>query len=141
MTAADVLVLAEGVGCCKLGPEYVLLDASGELLRGINADGGRVLALLDGKLSVGEISSALGADVSAFIAQLCERGLVVRATASVTPAVAAAAMSAVVAPELLWEQRFVGLQALSDPCNQNPPPGFCAGASRFGDFGGGAQGP
>lgn len=33
-----------------------------------------------------------------------------------------------VAPAISWEQEFVGLQALSDPCKtQFPPPGYCQG--------------
>lgn len=136
-------VLANGVGCSRLGNEVVLLDQTGQMLRGVNAEGGRVLSLLNGRRSVEEIctASSAGAETHAFIAELHARGLLMEALDAVAPALPEVPLAQAGAPALLWEQRFVGLQALSDPCSQNPPPGFCQGASRFGDFGGGASGP
>lgn len=43
-----------------------------------------------------------------------------------------ASASSYVPPAIVWEQEFVGLAALSDPCaTQQPPPGYCQGNALY----------
>lgn len=133
------LILAPGVGCSRLGDELVLLDQTGQMLRGVNAQGAYVLALLDGARTVAQVAGLVGdeAQVASFLQGLLSRGLVTQAFGEVKPAAPVVPAALLTAPAIVWEQRFVGLQALSDPCRQMPPPGYCQGqAFRFDDTSG-----
>jgi hypothetical protein len=127
MNAECVFALAPGVGCSRLGAELVLLDPTGQTLRGINAEGARVLSLLDGRRTLAEVSALCGGarEVSEFLQTLLDRGLVSTAASAVTPAAPAIAGVLPAPAAIVWEQRFVGLQATSDQCMKDPPPGFC----------------
>lgn len=87
LTADVVLTKVNGVSSSRLGEELVLLDASGEMLRGLNATGGRVFELIDGRASLSVIAERVAAefrapkdavlkDVIGFADALCARKLV-----------------------------------------------------------------
>ncbi|MEK6606147.1 MAG: PqqD family protein [Myxococcota bacterium] len=70
-----------------VGGELIVLDARGSKLRGLNATGGRVWSLMDGRLRVAEIARAIAAatrapedvvllDVIQFLSRLHALGLV-----------------------------------------------------------------
>lgn len=73
-----------------LGGKAVVLHYEGKRLYGLNETGSRVWGLLDGRLSVDEISALLAddsgverttvaLDVASFVRELLERGLIVEA--------------------------------------------------------------
>lgn len=123
------LILAHGVGFSLLGSEGVLLDQTGQLLRGVNVQGAYVLSQLNGRCTVAAIGAATGdaQAVSDFIAGLYACGLLIESKLEVSPtAVCVPDLPCPpAAPAVVWEQRFVGLQLISDPCLKDPPPGLC----------------
>lgn len=85
-SASDRPSRREGASAARLGADFVLLDAEGRMLRGLNATAARVWELMDGRLTVAEIAARItqefGApeprvleDVLAFLEQLSVRGL------------------------------------------------------------------
>jgi pyrroloquinoline quinone biosynthesis protein D len=78
---------APGVETAHFGGEVVVLDATGRMLRGLNATGALVWKLLDGKRSVLELARTLAEtqaideaqalrDVRSFLTQLAAKNLV-----------------------------------------------------------------
>jgi hypothetical protein len=71
----------------RFGPDFVLLDPSGTVLRGLNPTGAQVWELIDGLRTVEQIASAIARasgvgvervipDVVAFLSQLADRQLI-----------------------------------------------------------------
>lgn len=84
----SVLRAAPGVEAAQLHGETVLLDGQGQRLRGLNATGGRVWALLDGVRSLEGVAQTLSdeygvsvdrtrEDVRGLVEKLAQRELVV----------------------------------------------------------------
>jgi pyrroloquinoline quinone biosynthesis protein D len=82
-----VPAVSEGSVSSRVGEDFVLLDPSGTLLRGLNATAARVWELVDGRRSVLEIARAVAAawaideeraleDVSRFMQILADRELI-----------------------------------------------------------------
>jgi len=80
----------EGCEASRLGNEFILLDAGGRVLRGLNPTGARIWELIDGRRTAAEIShrvalefgaSAQGVleDVLGFLSRLGEAGLLAAA--------------------------------------------------------------
>ena len=88
MSAPDQIYRhAPGIEAATLSGEQVILDPQGRKLRGLNATGARVWALLDGRRTAREVAQALAkeagvyvaralADVLAFLSELEERKLI-----------------------------------------------------------------
>jgi pyrroloquinoline quinone biosynthesis protein D len=75
-----------GAESTRLGRDCVVLDSTGEMLRGLNGTAARVWELADGRKSIGEISSEIALeytapvqrvlkDVVSFVERLLEMGL------------------------------------------------------------------
>ena len=75
-----------GASAARLGADFVLLDAEGRMLRGLNATAARVWELMDGRLTAAEIAARVAEefsapearvveDVLAFLEQLSAQGL------------------------------------------------------------------
>lgn len=80
---------ARGAEASTFGADFVLLDPSGDMLRGLNPSGRRVWELIDGVRTASEIARLLAAewaidlsraesDVARFLDALSARGLVER---------------------------------------------------------------
>ncbi len=89
LSAPSVVRPAPGVEASQFGADFVLLDGSGKVLRGLNATASRVWALLDGVRSAEQIASVLAgefqvteaqalADTLSFLQALLDKGLVAR---------------------------------------------------------------
>lgn len=87
ISGASIPRLIAGVQGSRLGNEFIVLDAPGRVLRGINATGERVFGLCDGRRNVDDIATLIAqeygadarqvlADVTAFLSMLAERGLI-----------------------------------------------------------------
>ena len=83
---SQVPLKAEGTDASRVGSEFVVLDAAGRMLRGLNPTGARVWELIDGQRSVAEIASCVAdefkvmpelalRDVVPFVTQLAQRRL------------------------------------------------------------------
>jgi pyrroloquinoline quinone biosynthesis protein D len=77
----------EGAQASRLGRDFVLLDAAGRMLRGLNATGARIWELMDGRRSVKDIAHQVAAefhvppatvlqDALVFLSALRAKGLV-----------------------------------------------------------------
>ncbi len=84
--AEKIPLKASQVDFTKLGAEFVILDAEGRVLRGLNPTAARVWELIDGQRSVAQIAGCLAAefrisaeralqDVDDFISQLVSKRL------------------------------------------------------------------
>ena len=80
-------VRANGVEASRFGADFVVLDADGRMLRGLNATGTRVFELIDGKRTLSQIAAAIAQefavsqeqalnDVSAFVDTLRNKKLI-----------------------------------------------------------------
>lgn len=78
---------ARGAEGLAVGGDFVLLDAQGEMLRGLNVTGAAVWELIDGRRALGEIASEIARrysepeprvleDVVTFAQALAARGLI-----------------------------------------------------------------
>ncbi len=89
MTACGESVVRKKLGAesARLGRDCVVLDAAGEMLRGLNGTAARVWELTDGTKSIEDISSQIAQEYSApvqrvmpdvlsFVEQLLKAGLV-----------------------------------------------------------------
>ena len=94
--AESVPARCEGVEASRLGSDFVVLDPSGKLLRGVNGTGARVLELVDGRRSARSIAQALAAEFRApltralpdtltFLNLLAEQGIVKETPTSASP--------------------------------------------------------
>lgn len=88
--ALDVYRRRRGCESSRIGQDFVVLDAEGAMLRGLNATGARVWELLDGTRSAEQVAQEIAAelrveqrralaDVLAFVERLLERDLLERA--------------------------------------------------------------
>ena len=86
MIPQAVLRRRAGAEGSRLGAEYVLLDPSGTMLRGLNENGARIWESLDGVRTLAQIASTLAeahgadearvlSDVLRFASLLVEKGL------------------------------------------------------------------
>ncbi len=77
---------ASGTDSSRLGTEFVILDAPGSVVRGLNPTGARVWELIDGRRSVAEIASCVASefgvpaeralhDVAPFVVKLAQKKL------------------------------------------------------------------
>lgn len=93
---ACVLERAPGAEGLAIGPDFVVLDGAGQMMRGLNASGARVWGLIDGRRALGEIAEELARcygepvsrvleDVAAFAGELERKGLVRLRTAELRP--------------------------------------------------------
>lgn len=87
MSPATVCARRPGTETTRLGTDFVVLDAQGQTLRGLNATGARVFELIDGRAPASGIAAQIAAefavsaeraltDVLAFLQLLTARGLV-----------------------------------------------------------------
>jgi len=92
MTLSTTFIPRRTQGCesSRLGNEFILLDATGRVLRGLNPTGARIWELIDGHRTAAEIShrvaNEFGAsrqrvldDVLSFLSKLREAGLLTTA--------------------------------------------------------------
>ncbi len=86
-SSASVVRRKQGAESARLGSDCVVLDAAGQMLRGLNDTAARVWELADGTKSIAEISQQIATeyslpaapvlrDVLSFVDQLLSLGLV-----------------------------------------------------------------
>ena len=77
---------AQGTETSQVGREFVLMDAAGRMLRGLNHTGARIWELIDGRRSLAEIAACVATefqvsselaldDVRPFVSALAQRQL------------------------------------------------------------------
>jgi len=92
MTLSTTFIPHRTQGCesSRLGNEFILLDATGRVLRGLNPTGARIWELIDGRRTAAEISDRVALefeasaqrvlqDVLSFLSKLDEAGLLATA--------------------------------------------------------------
>lgn len=132
LSGDSVLRPAGGVLAHWLADELIVLSADGRLLRGLNAAAGQLYLRVDGRSSLFQLADAIAAaagaekelvraDVVRVATALRTHGLLTAVEGMPPTPARPPPLTAWTEPAIVWEQRFVGLQTLSDcrPPTQN----------------------